>query len=354
MNNLTHTVAAAALMATMPLASWAEEFDVTIVAGHPPIFIWVKNLTAAFIPAVDAELAKTGTHTINWNEAYGGSLAKVGGESDAVGTGLAEIAYNPTLFNPALYPMQNIAYVAPFNSKEPRLTTEIVERLQEQIPAMKAAWEEQNQVYLGGGFAIDSYQMFTTFLIATLADLEGRKICAPGPAVNWVKGTGAVPVSSSLTEYYNSIQTGVCDGAINFATAAAPGGLAEVAPNMTIVDFGAPYAAALSANLDWYGGLPEEVQNALHVGAKAFSEAVFNDQDALIEAAYEKIKADGGTVSELAEAERAAWVKALPNVPQEWAAGLDGRGLPGSEVLGGFMQALRDAGQNPPRDWDKE
>ena len=201
MKKLMQSLAVVAVVAAAPLTAAAEEFDATVVAGHPPIFIWVKNLTAAFIPAVDAELAKTGNHTIDWNEAYGGSLAKVGGESDAVGTGLAEIAYNPTLFNPALYPMQNIAYVAPFNSKDPRLTTEIVETLQENIPAMKAAWEEQNQVYLGGGFAIDSYQIFTTFPIASLSDLEGRKICAPGPAVNWVKGTGAVPVSSSLTEY---------------------------------------------------------------------------------------------------------------------------------------------------------
>ena len=354
MRHFTRTLAATALLTVVPVTGTAEEIDATIVAGHPPIFIWVKNLSAAFIPAVEAELAKTGTYSIDWNEAYGGSLAKVGGESDAVGTGLAEIAYNPTLFNPALYPMQNIAYIAPFNSRNPRLTTEIVERLQDEIPAMKAAWEDQNQVYLGGGFAIDSYQMFTTFPIATLADLEGRKICAPGPAVNWVKGTGAVPVSSSLTEYYNSIQTGVCEGAINFATAAAPGGLAEVAPNMTIVDFGAPYAAALSANLDWYEGLPEEVQDALHLGAAAFSDAVFADQDALIEAAYEKIKADGGTVTELSEDQRAAWVNALPNVPKEWAADQEARGLPGNEVLGGFMQALRDAGQSPPRDWDKE
>ncbi len=354
MKRLLATAAIAALGTGAAHQGVAEEFDVTIVAGHPPIFIWVKNLSETFVPAVDAELAKTGNHSIDWNEAYGGALAKVGGESDAVGTGLAEIAYNPTLFNPALYPLQNIAYVAPFNSSNPRLTTEIVEGLQESIPAMKAAWEEQNQVYLGGGFAIDSYQIFTTFGIDTLDDLEGRKICAPGPAVNWVKGTGAVPVSSSLTEYYNSIQTGVCDGAISFATAAAPGGLAEVAPNMTIVDFGAPYAAALSANLDWYEGLPEEVQDALRAGAAAYSEAVFADQDALINAAYEKIKADGGVVSELSAEERARWVNALPNVPQEWAAQQDAKGLPGNEVLAAFMQALRDSGQNPPRNWDQE
>jgi TRAP-type C4-dicarboxylate transport system substrate-binding protein len=331
----------------------AEEFDITIVAGHPPIFIWVKNLSETFIPTVNKELEGSG-HTINWNEAYGGSLAKVGGESDAVASGLAQLAYNPTLFNPALFPLQNIAYVAPFNSNDPRLTTRIVEALQEKFPAMKAAWQDNGQVYLGGGFAIDSYQIFTTFALEKVADLEGRKICAPGPAVNWVKGTGAVPVSSSLTEYYNSIQTGICEGAINFATAAAPGGLAEVAPHMTIVDFGAPYAAALSANVDFYESLPDVVKSALHTGAEAYSNAVFADQDESIEKAYDKIRADGGIVSKLDEVERAKWVNALPNVPLEWASQQNAAGLPGTEVLAAFMNALREAGQNPPRAWEKE
>lgn len=352
MKNLFATVAFGALAVAGGVE--AEEFDVTIVAGHPPIFIWVKNLSATFIPTVNAELAKTGNHSIRWNEAYGGSLAKVGGESDAVEAGLAQIAYNPTLFNPSLFPLQNISYVAPFGSTDPRLTTRIVEDLQSSIPEMAAVWGEQGQVYLGGGFAIDSYQIFTTFQISTLDDLASRKICAPGPAVNWVKNTGAVPVSSSLTEYYNSIQTGVCEGAINFVTAAAPAALAEVAPHLTIVDFGAPYAAALTANLDFYEGLPEEVRAALHAGAAAYSVAVFADQDALIESAYAKIRADGGIVTELSGEERERWVKALPNVPKEWAAQQEAAGLPGNAVLAGFMQALRDAGQSPPRDWDME
>lgn len=346
-------LAATALGALMPGSVLAEEIDVTVVAGHPPIFIWVRHLSETFVPAVDAALEGTG-HSINWNEAYGGALAKVGGESDAVGSGLAEIAYNPTLFNPALYPLQNIGYMAPFATSNPRLAAATVEKLQQDIPEMAAAWAEQDQVYLGGGFAIDSYQIFTTFPIETVDDLDGRRICAAGPAVNWVRGTGAVAVSSSLTEYYNSIQTGICDGAINFATAAAPGGLAEVAPHMTIVDFGAPYAAALSANIDFYEGLPEDVRAALHAGAAAYSEAVFNSQDELLQASYDRIRADGGMVSELSADERARWVAALPNVPQEWAAIQEENGLPGEAVLSAFMSALRDAGETPPRDWDLE
>ncbi|ABD53787.1 C4-dicarboxylate TRAP transporter substrate-binding protein [Jannaschia sp. CCS1] len=344
---------ATALTAFAPFQASAEEIDVTIVAGHPPIFIWVRHLAETFVPTVDAALDGT-EHSINWNEAYGGSLARVGGESDAVASGLAQIAYNPTLFNPALYPLQNIGYMAPFATTDPRLAAATVEQLQRDIPEMAAAWTEQDQVFLGGGFAIDSYQIFTTFPIEALADIDGRRICAAGPAANWLRGTGAVAVSSSLTEYYNSIQTGVCDGAINFATAAAPGGLAEVAPHMTIVDFGAPFAAALSANIDFYDDLPDAVQAALHEGAAAYSEAVFAAQDALLDASYDRIREDGGIVADFPAEERALWVNALPNVSQEWAVIQEENGLPGDAVLSAFMSALREAGETPPRDWDTE
>jgi TRAP-type transport system periplasmic protein len=34
-----------------------EEIKLTVAAGHPAIFLWVKHLKASLIPTVDAELA---------------------------------------------------------------------------------------------------------------------------------------------------------------------------------------------------------------------------------------------------------------------------------------------------------
>jgi len=354
MRTLAIIATAAAIAAAPAAARAAQAIDLTIVAGHPTIFLWVKHLEETFMPAVDAELAKTGRYAIRWNAAFGGSLARLGGENDAVSAGLADVAYNPSLFNPSKLPLQNVSYVAPFGTDEPRLTTRIVEDLQRRIPAMGQAWERQNQVYIGGGVSIDSYHLFTTFPVRTLADLQGRRIGAPGSAVNWIKGTGAVPVAGDLTTYYNAIQTGVYDGVLMFATAAAPSSIAEVAPYMTRVDFGAPYAGGLTVNRDRWRSLPEEVRDALVAGAAAYADAFYAEQDARIDGAYAKIRADGGTVSELDPGERARWAAALPNVAREWAQAQDAAGLPGTEVLAGYMQALREAGETPPRDWDRE
>ena len=67
----------------------AKEISVTYVAGHPPVFRWVKHVNQTFIPAVNKSLEGSG-HSIKWSEQYGGSLAKVGDELEAVEEGLAD------------------------------------------------------------------------------------------------------------------------------------------------------------------------------------------------------------------------------------------------------------------------
>ncbi|MBI3436762.1 MAG: C4-dicarboxylate TRAP transporter substrate-binding protein [Proteobacteria bacterium] len=332
----------------------AEAIRLTIVAGHPPVFLWVKHLKETFIPAVDQALAKTGTHRIVWNQAFGGTLAKVGGELDAIKEGLADIGYNPSLFNPSKLPMQNVSFIAPFNTDKPRLVTQVVEDLQKTIPEMGGAWERYNQIYLGGGIAIDSYHLWTTFEVRAIEDLKGRKICSPGAVVNWVKGTGAVGVAGDLTTYYNSIKTGVCDGVIIFATAAAPAKLVEVAPYITQVDFGTAYAGGITVNKDRWQRLPQEVRAALRAGVDAYAKAFYTAQDQSIQSSYDVMRAAGAKITKLSASERARWANLLPNVAKTWADVLEKDGLPGHRVLAGFMDGLRARGEHPPRNWDKE
>ena len=335
-------------------AQAAETLKLSIVAGHPEIFLWVKHLKQTFAPAVDAALAKTGRYRIDWTHAYGGTVAKVGGELDAIQDGVADLGYSPSLFNPAKLPMQNVSFVAPFTSDKPRLVTEVVEKLQRDIPQMGAAWEKYNQVYLGGGIAIDSYHLFTTFPVNGMAALKGRKIAGPGSVVGWLRGTEAIGVAGDLTTYYNSIKTGVYDGVILFATAAAPGKLVEVAPYITRVNFGSAYAGGLTANKDRWAKLPEEVRVALLAAATSYSDAFYREQEAVVDAAWAQMRGAGAKVAELPADERARWATALPATPKLWAESLEKQGLPGKKILAGYMDGMRAHGERMPRAWDKE
>lgn len=344
---------AAALMAALPGAAVAESYTVTIAAGHPPVFRWVRMISEHFIPTVTAELEAAG-HSVTFSEQYGGSLAKVGEELEAVEAGLAEIGTCSSLFDPAKLAVQNVTYYTPFVSDDLRLVTTVIEDMHAQEPLMTEAYGENGVVYLGAPIAIDDYLLMTNFPVAGMDDLNGRKIAAPGAAINWLSGTGAVGVSGNLTTYYNELKTGVYDGVIVFASAALPGKLFEVAPNVTKLGLGAQYSGSLCVNADWWDGLPDDAKAAFTAGADAAKDWYLTDLEATVEAALSMMGDAGATVQEAPDGMRETWASGMENAAKTWAEALDVQGKPATEILSSYMTRMRDAGASPLRNWDQE
>ncbi len=344
---------AAVLATAIPGAAVAESFNVTIAAGHPPVFRWVRMISEHFIPTVTEQL-EAGGHSISFSEQYGGSLAKVGEELEAVEAGLAEIGTCQALFDPAKLAVQNVTYYTPFVSDDIRTITDVIEDMHDTVPAMLEAYGENGVVYLGAPISIDDYMLMTNFPVSSLADLDGRKIAAPGAAINWLSGTGAVGVSGNLTTYYNELKTGVYDGVLVFASAALPGKLFEVAPNITKAGLGAQYAGSLCVNESWWEGLPDEAKDAFRAGADAARDWYMADLEATVEKALTIMAESGATVQDAPADMRAAWAAGMDNAAKTWAAQLDAQGKPASEVLGIYMSKMREAGATPLRNWDQE
>ncbi|MEO0362989.1 MAG: C4-dicarboxylate TRAP transporter substrate-binding protein [Pseudomonadota bacterium] len=319
--------AALAAPAVAPSAALAESVTATVAAGHPPVFRWVRMIPEAFIPAVNEALAGT-EHEVTFLEQYGGAIAGVGEELEAIEAGLAELGTCQALFDPAKLGPQNVTYYTPFVSDDARAVAETVDALHESEPRMREAYAANGVVYVGAPIAIDDYMLMTNFPVSSLADLDGKKIAAPGAAINWLSGTGAVGVSGNLTTYYNELKTGVYDGVIVFASAALPGKLFEVAPYITRVGLGAQYAGALCANADWWDGLPEEVRAALKAGADAAKAWYMDALEAAVAAALEGMAAGGAEISDASPEMREAWAAGMDNAAKQWAEALDAKGEP--------------------------
>lgn len=343
----------AGILAAASLAAQAKTITVTLVNGHPPVFRWVKHLQQSFVPAVDKALEGSGI-TVEWKQQYGGSLAKVGEELEAAQEGVADVALVPTIFELSKMPLQNITYYTPFVSSDPGIVTKAVEDVQSKTPAMMQAWEDNDVVYIGGGFALDDYLLFTKFPVKSLDDLKGRKIGTPGPSINWVKGTGAVGVAGNLTEYYNALQTGLYDGVVTFATAALPAKIQEVAPYITRIGYGAQYAGGIAVNKDWYDAQPKALQQALAAGAKQFGTAYLDDLRQATKAALETLVKNGGVLNADSEALGKAYAKVMENPAKLWVTELERQKLPARQVLGSYMQEVKAAGAHPIRDWASE
>ena len=344
-------VATAASLAGPALAQ--QTIKLTAGAGHPPVFLWIKTMDEVFIPEVDKRLTAAGNkYKVEWTKAWGGTLMKLGTESKGVADGIADVGLVSTVFEAPKFPMQNISYFTPFGTDDINLMSRTVADLQKNIPAMCDAWTKNGLTYLNG-MALDTYHIFTKFPLTRIEDLQGKKISAPGPAANWIKGTGAVAVAGSLNSYYEDIKSGVSDGVVVFSTGAWAAKLHEVAPYVTKVNFGSMYSGGVVVNKSRFDKLPPEVQQALREASDVWSASYAKAQTAATGDALQNMSKAGAKVSELSDAERKRWADALPQVAKVWADDVKTKGMPGTDILTAYNAALLKGGAKLPRDWTK-
>lgn len=338
------------LIAMLPVTARAqEEIKLTVAAGHPPIFLWVKHLKTSIMATVDAELAKTGKYKIAWTEAYGGTLAKIGSELETMQQGISDFGIVATVFQSSKLPLNNVTYFVPYGPADADSVAATIDKVQ-QLPELKGEWDKHGVTYLAA-FAIDNYGLVTTFPITKMEDLNGHKIGGAGPNLAWFKNTGAVGVQGTLNTFYNDMKTGVYEGAISFITSAVPAKLYEVAPNFTVVNMGAMYAGAAAFNKSRWEKLPEEVKAAFRKGAEAYRKNYAAEQNAQISTATETWTKSGGKVTVMSPAEQQRLVKAIPNPTIDW---ITQAGPAAKVVLTSYMDAVRATGFKFPRDFDKE
>lgn len=344
--------ATAALLAASPAAFGQETLNLTVATGHPEVFLWVKHLKETFIPTVDAELAKTGKTKVNWTQGYGGTIVKLGSETEAFQQGIIDVGQMSGVFNPATMGLLNLTYAMPFGPADPRAVTEAVEDALNKTEGALAALEEATGVvYIGGGIAIDDYNIGSTKAFTKVADMNGVKLGGAGPNLAWLAGTGAVGVQGSFVTFYNDIKTGVYDGYIGWMTAGVPAKLYEVAPNWNQVHFGAMYIGGLGVSKQQWDTFSDEVKAAFRTAAAAYTKAYFDEQDARYESSKKAMLENGGKVVELDPAEHSAWIKALPNPTKAWAAAAEARGEPGKKVLEAYRDDLKAKGFTFERDY---
>ena len=344
--------ATAALLAASPAAFGQETLNLTVATGHPEVFLWVKHLKETFIPTVDAELAKTGKTKVNWTQGYGGTIVKLGSETEAFQQGIIDVGQMSGVFNPATMGLLNLTYAMPFGPADPRAVTEAVEDALNKTEGALAALEEATGVvYIGGGIAIDDYNIASTKALTKIADMNGVKLGGAGPNLAWLAGTGAVGVQGSFVTFYNDIKTGVYDGYIGWMTAGVPAKLYEVAPNWNQVHFGAMYIGGLGVSKQQWDTFSDEVKAAFRTAATAYTKAYFDEQDARYEVAKKATLENGGKIVEFDPAEHSAWIKALPNPTKAWAAAAEARGEPGKKVLEAYRDDLKAKGFTFERDY---
>ena len=353
------TTAIAAILALPSFAAAQETISLTVASSHPTTIPWVGMIQTHFMAETDRILAEEGNYEISWDEAFGGTLYRANATLTSVEEGITDIGWVFSYLEGAKMPLSQVTAYTPFATSNVPVQLSVMRELFNENEAFRNEWEQYNIVMLGMT-ASDSYDLYTKTPVASLADLNGMRISAPGVLGTWLRGTGASAVDGALTTFYTDIQTGVSDGVLSLALGALPTRIYEVAPYVTRVQMGTVFSGGVAINRDVWETLPEEVQQAMLEAGAYYSEAHAQDMMDRPEVAMEQIANLGAeqstpvTIVEMDPSERQAWVDALPNLAGEWAAENDGRGLPAAEFLAAYMDGLRAGGEAPARDWSAE
>ncbi len=344
--------AAAAMAANFGLPAVAQGHSVTVIDGYPERAMWVQELSNFFLPEVNARLTAMGLEAMDFQESYGGSIVRPRGVLEGMRLGLGDIGVVTTIFHSSELPSQGISAVTPFISADAGLVARSVDEIAIEFDAMRAEFEAQDQVYLATGVVLDSYQMFATSPISTLADMANMRFAAAGYNLRYLEGLdGAVGVRGGLTDFYNMVQTGVTDGCMIWPEASVTFAIAEVAPYMLRANLGSVNTKTLTVNKIFWDSLDPEVQGVLREVGILYRDRlaeVAMGRAAESEAAYVEA---GGTIVDLASEERTAWADAMPNIAREWADALDADGKDGSGMLTAYIDKLIAGGETPARNW---
>ncbi|MBL4768187.1 MAG: C4-dicarboxylate TRAP transporter substrate-binding protein, partial [Rhodobacteraceae bacterium] len=267
--------------------------------------------------------------------------------------GLGDIGIATTIFHSSKLPSQAISAVTPFVAADSRAVAKAVDEIAKEFPAMQEEFAAQNQVYLATGVVLDTYQIFSREPITSPNDLAGSKVAGAGMNLRYLEGIdGAAGVRGGLTDFYNMLQTGLVDNAMLWSEAAKTFKISEVAPYMLQADLGAVNTKTITVNADYWEKLPDEVKNALQDVAVMYRDHVASIAMDRAAASREAFVASGGTIVKITDADRKAWAEAIPDIAAEWAAVLNDKGQPGTEMLNAYLAKLEAAGFVGVRNWE--
>ena len=188
--------------------------------------------------------------------------------------------------------------------------------------------------------------------ITSLEDVNGMKIGAAGINLQWIEGSGAVGLQTSLNDTYQNLQTNVCQATIQPTHSCVNLKVYEVAPYYLDANFNCVPFNSLTVNTDTWDSLPTEVQNILAEVGDGYLEYEADYISKVHAKDLEDIVAKGGTVDTLSEEEQQKWAASLPDIVNNLVKSLTDAGYKGSEIVARYYELLAAEGVQQVRDWN--
>ena len=356
MRKLTKSISliltAAVMTSALSLSAFAGDkktINITIGSAHSARTLdYMESLDDFFKPEVEKRVSEETDYEIKWTDAYGtvvSSSETVSGCRD----GLVDIVAVFVAASAGEIPLHNFCYILPFACADTKMCLDVTRQLFADYPdELVTSLETNFNQKLLSILIQPGYEVFSSSPITTAADLNGKKIGGSGRNLLWLEGTGAIPVQANMTEAYTSLQTNLIQGTIQAPYWGLKGNFQDVTKYMTNIGLGCNSGVLLTVNLNKWNSFPEEVQNIILEVAAELEEVQAEHAAETTAYAYEEVAKAGVEITEMTDEEKAAWVAMLPNLP-DTAVELGSKGV---EILEHYVELLKEAGYEQPREWE--
>jgi len=178
--------------------------------------------------------------------------------------------------------------------------------------------------------------------IESVKDLEGAKIRTAGGALDLtMRAINAVPVRMAPPEIYQSMSRGTLDGALLPYQSVTSYDLTGLLKSGTVDEpFGTVFITYSISEGKW-AELPADVRQVLSEEGERITRESCKKFEQTEAASIEKVKAAGMRLVTFSPQDNAELDRTFEKVRQDWAAGLDSRGKPGTEVLRVWSDAVK-------------
>lgn len=273
-----------------------------------------------------SEIEKRSGGKVKFEFYYGGTLTKGAQAYDGIVNGISDVAAAATGWNAGRFPLTRITDI-PLGWTSSRQASLASWDYYKKFKPKE--WDETHLLFL---YTDAIGNLHTKKPVKSISDLKGMQIRGTGSDVPLIKAMGGTPVGMPWGEVYLSLQRGIVEGMISNYASFQAAKLAEVTDYTTEHNVrSAGFWVAM--NKDKWNSLSPDVQKVINEVSEEAVAAVGQALDDAQAAGRQYVIDSGNKIITPTDADKARFDEALTPIRDEWVKEVEGKGLPGKEVL---------------------
>lgn len=285
---------------------------------HSILVPWGKELEAA---------SNGGIKITNFHSA---SLGPSSEHWDLAVKGLTDVSWHLTLLSAGLFPLTDLVTIPSTGIHSAEKMNLVLWDLYHNNKYFQKEYQDAKVLFFCGG---PPQWYWANKPIKSMQDIKGLRIGSTGgPAIEAIKLHGGTPNFFLPMDMYLSLQKGTIDGVAFIAEGVLAFKLGEIAKYGCAINL-CTFPALVAMNHKFFEKLPADLKKVVEEVSNKWSAKAGRIVDESNLHSAKILKDQGVEIYEPSEAEQKVWWDALEPMLGGWVKSIEGKGLPGREIL---------------------